>query len=132
MNSITSKKAMRLNGYPEKLIIKTIKWTLLSNSKSKNSGNLETPKSFIPYEKGVAEQLKRVANRYDLEEIFTRSLSLKSKLPTNPFKNCSTCGVVCKVSCSCYKKYIRETGRTIEGRIKEHQAEVNNQKSVEK
>ena len=126
------RKTMRLNGYPEKLITRTIKRTLLSNSKSKNSQNLETPKLFMPYEKGIAEQLKRVANRYGLEVIFTRSLSLKSKLPTNPFKSCSTCGVVYKVTCSCYKRYIGETGRTIEKRIKEHQADVNNQKSIEK
>ena len=126
------KKTMRLNDYPEKLITKTIKRTLLSNSKSKNSQNLETPKLFIPYEKGIAEQLKRVANRYGLELILSRSLSLKSKLPTNPFKSCSTCGVIHKVTYSCYKKYIGETGRTIEERIKEHQPDVNNQKSVEK
>ena len=62
---------MWLNGYPEKLITKTNKRTLLSNSKSKNSRNLETPKLLIPYEKGIAEQLKRVANRYGLEVIFT-------------------------------------------------------------
>ena len=123
---------MRLNGYPEKLITKTIKRTLLSNSKSKNSENLETPKLFIPYEKGIAEQLKRVANRYGLEVIFTRSLSLKSNIPTNPFKSCSTCGVMYKVTCSCYKKYIAETGKTIEERIKEHQADVNNKKSAQK
>ena len=93
---------------------------------------METPKLFIPYGKGIAEQLKRVANRYGLEVIFTRSLSLKSKLPTNPFNSCSTCGVVYKVTYSCYKKYIGETGRTIEERIKEHQTDVNNQKNVEK
>ena len=44
---------MQLNVYPEKLIIKTIKRTLLSNSKSKNNQNLETPKLFVPYEKGI-------------------------------------------------------------------------------
>ena len=78
---------MQLNGYPEKLTTKTIKRTLLSNSKSKNSRNFQTPKPFMPYEKGIPEQLKRVANRYGLEVIFARSLSLKSKLPINPFKN---------------------------------------------
>ena len=93
---------------------------------------METPKLFIPYEKGIAEQLKRVVNRYGLEVIFTRSLSLKSKLTIKPFKSCSTCGVVYKFTCSCYKKYIGETGRTIEERIKEHQVDVNNQKSAEK
>ena len=37
-----------------------------------------------------------------------------------------------QVTCSCYKKYIAETGRTIEERIKENQADVNNKKSIEK
>ena len=64
--------------------------------------------------------------------IFTRSLSLKSKLLTNPFKSDIVCGVVYKVTCSCCKKDFGETGRTIEEWIKEHQADVNNEKSVEK
>ena len=37
-----------------------------------------------------------------------------------------------KVTCSCCKKYFGETGRTMKERIKEHQADVNNEKSVEK
>ena len=53
---------MQLNGYPEKLVTKTIKQTLLCNIKSK-----------------IAEQLKRATNRYGLEVIFTRYLPLKSK-----------------------------------------------------
>ena len=74
-------------------ITKTIKQTFSSNSKSKNSQNAETPKLFLPYEKRILEQLKRVANKYGLEVIFMRSLSTKSKLRTNPFKGDSTCGV---------------------------------------
>ena len=66
---------------------KTIKQTMPSNNKSKNSQTLEKPKLFIPYEKGIPEQLKHVANKYGLEVILTRSLSLKSKLLTNPFKS---------------------------------------------
>ena len=65
--------------------------------------------------------------------IFTRSLSLESKLPTNPFKSCSIwVKVVYKVACCCYKKYIGETGRTIEERIKEHQTNIKNEKSLQK
>ena len=87
----------------------------------------------MTYEKGIAEQLKRDANRYGLEATFTRSLSRKSKLPTNKhFKSCSTSRVLSKVTCSCYKEYIEETGTTIDERIKEHEADVNNDKSVEK
>ena len=76
---------MQLNGYPEKLITKIIKRELLSYSKLKSSQNSETWKVSIPYEKGIAEQLKCVANRCCLEVIFMRFLSLKVKLPTNPF-----------------------------------------------
>ena len=54
------------------------------------------------------------------------------KLQTSLFKSYSTCGVVYNVTCSCCKKYVGETERTIEVRIKEHQADVNNEKSVEK
>ena len=114
------------------MITKTIKQTLSFNSRSKNNQNLEAPKLFIPYEKGISEQLKRVANKYGLEVIFRRSLSLKSMLQTNPFKSDSTCGVVYKITCSCCKKYVGETGRRIEERIKEHQADVNNKRSAEK
>ena len=69
--------------HPVKSITKLIRWTLLSNSRSKGSRNLEAPNVFMPYQR-IAEQLKRVANRHGLEVIFTRSLSQKSKLWTNP------------------------------------------------
>ena len=115
---------MQVNSFPEKLILKTIKRTLLSNSKSKKT--FYTIRSAW-YEKGIAKQLKPVPNRYGSEMIFAASLPLKSKLPTNPFKSCSACEVVYKVTCSCYKKYIGKTGRTIRERIKEHQRYINNE-----
>ena len=109
-----------------------MKQALSSNSKSKNSQNLEVPNLFLLYEKGISKQLNRLANKYGLEVIFTRSLSVKSKLRTNPFQSDSACGVAYKVTCSCCKKYVGETGRTIEERIEEHQPGINNAKSVEK
>ena len=93
---------------------------------------METPKRFIPYEKGISEQLKRVVNKYGLNVIFTRSLSLKSTLLRNPFKTNSVCGVVCNITYSCCKKYFGETGRTVEESIMEHQPDINNEKNVEK
>ena len=126
------KKTMQLNGYPEKLVTNTIKRTLLYQNKIKNTDPIEKPKLFMPYEKGISEKLKRVAYKYGLEVIFTKSLSLKSKVPTTPFKNCKLCGIVYKIACSCSKKYIGETGRTLEERIREHQKDVNNGKSIEK
>ena len=93
---------------------------------------METLKLFIPYKEGISEQLKRVASKYGSEVVFTRSLSLKSRLLTNSFKIDSACGVVYKVTCSCCKKYFGETRGTIVERIKEHQGDVNNEKSIEK
>ena len=58
---------MWLNSSPEKLITKTIKQTLSYNNKSNNSQNLKAAKLFIPYEKGISEQLNRVANKFGLE-----------------------------------------------------------------
>ena len=59
-------------------------------------------------------------------------LSLKSKLPASPFKSCSTCVIIYKVTCSCHKRYNGQTGRTIEERIKEHQITEKYEKLVEK
>ena len=64
--------------------------------------------------------------------LLTRSWSLKSKLLTNPFKSGSWCRLVYNATCSFNKKYFGEMGRTIEERIKEHEADVNNEKSVQK
>ena len=44
----------------------------------------------------------------------------------------SACGVVYKVTFSCCKKYFGEIGRTIEERVKDHQADVNNEKKCRK
>ena len=62
MNLVISKNNV-INDYPERLITKTIKRAVSSNSKSKDGQNLETLELFLPYEKGIAEQLKCVANR---------------------------------------------------------------------
>ena len=61
------------SNYPERLITKTIKQTLSFNSRSKNKQELGAPKLFIPYEKGISEQFKRIADKYGLEVIFRRS-----------------------------------------------------------
>ena len=49
---------MQLNGYPEALVTKTIKRTLLYQNKTKNTDTIEKPKLFMPYEKGISDQLK--------------------------------------------------------------------------
>ena len=76
--------------------------------------------NYLYHKKGLSKQLKRVANKYGLEVILKRSLLLKLKLQTNPFKRASVSGIVYKVTYSCCRKYFGETQRAIEERIKEH------------
>ena len=80
---------------------KSDKSYIFDTSDKSFSRGLDLRSWFLPYEKGISQKLKRVANKYGLEVIFTRSLSLKSKLRTNPVKSDSACGVVYKGTCSC-------------------------------
>ena len=54
------------------------------------------------------------------------------KLQKNLLKRDSACAIVYKVTCYFRKTYFGETGRPIEETIKEDQADVNNDESVEK
>ena len=78
------KKTMWLNGYPEKLITKTIKLTFSSSSQSKNSQNLETPKLFTPYENRISEQLNVLLINMFRVDIY-KILITKVKVTNKPF-----------------------------------------------
>ena len=52
---------MQLNGYPLNVINKTVNDTLQIHDSEHESKEVEPLKMFIPYEKGLAENLKRVS-----------------------------------------------------------------------
>ena len=64
---------MQLNGYPLNVINKTIKSTLQKHNSEHQVEKLELLKMFIPYEKGVAEELKKVASKYGFKTVFTKT-----------------------------------------------------------
>ena len=64
------RKTIQMNGYPLNVINKTIKDTLQSHNSEHKSKELEPLKMFIPYEKGVAEKLKRVASKYGFASLY--------------------------------------------------------------
>ena len=64
------RKTMQLNGYPLNAINKTIKNTLQKHNSEHQSEELEPLKMFIPYEKGVAEELKKVASKYGFKTVY--------------------------------------------------------------
>ena len=65
------------------VINKTIKDTLQSHNSEHKSKELEPLKMFIPYQKGVAEKLKRIASKYRFTTVFTKTKELRGQLLTN-------------------------------------------------
>ena len=61
------KKTMQLNGCPLHFITKTINGPLQFDNWKRKSIDLEPLKTFISYQKVVAEKLKRVVRRKDLK-----------------------------------------------------------------
>ena len=111
----------QFNGYPLNVINKTVKDTLQSHNSEHKSIKLEPLKMFIPYEKSVAEKLKRVASKYGFATVFTKTKDLGGQLRTKQKDKMETSGVVYEVDCNnCFKKYTSETGRELKERMKEH------------
>ena len=74
---------MQLNGYPLNVINKTIKGTLQSHNSENKSKELEPLKmKTFPYEKVVAEKLKRIASKYGFTTVFTKMKDLRGQLRT--------------------------------------------------
>ena len=61
---------------------KTIKDTLQSHSYEHKSKELELLKMFIPYEKGIAENLNRVESKYVFTTVFTKTKDLRGQIQT--------------------------------------------------
>ena len=81
------------------------------------------PLVMLPYTEGVSEDIRRVCRKFGLKVVFRSGLSLCSMLTrvkdTLGMEKRSK--VVYQIPCSCGKKYIGETVRRLETRMKEHQ-----------
>ena len=69
---------------------------------------------FIPYEKAVAEKLKRVESKYGFTIVFTKTKDLRGLLQTKQKDKIESSGVMYEVDYNnCLKKYTGETGRKL-------------------
>ena len=76
---------------------------------------------FIPYEKGAAEKLKRVASKYGFTTVFTKTKDLRGQIRTKQVDKMETSGVFYEVDCNnCIKKYTGETDRELKERMKNY------------
>lgn len=127
--------ALSLNGYTKRFITKT--WDSVIekvNNKTHNSSllnnknateTLEPTTICIPYIKGTSEKIAKVRRKegfnisfYPINQISSHFASPKDHIP-NKKKG------VYKISCSCGKIYIGETGRCLKDRIREHKNDLN-------
>ena len=112
---------MQLNGYPLNAVNKKMKNTFQNHNFEHKSKGLQPLKMFIPYEKRLAEKLKRVASKYGFTTVFTKTKDLRGQLRTKQKDKMEISGVVYEVDCNnCLKMYTDETGAKLKERMKEH------------
>lgn len=120
------------NGYPQKLVNKTISNILSHNEQSSAKPELSPFKLYIPYEGQVSHQVARLLKKTaSLDVAFTSGKSLKAHLAANgkgPSNlNVEPKGCIYQIPCDCASKYIGETSRPLKTRLKEHSSSANNQ-----
>ncbi len=114
-------KVLQSNGYDNATIRAGSK-----RSPSKDHTNTEQEKGLIltiPYIAGLSERIQRVCRDFDIKTTFKSGKTLRSHLTkvkdTIPITTESS--IVYSITCSCGKKYIGETTRRLEQRVKENQ-----------
>ena len=118
---------MELNDFPRNLVKKTIGNTLNAMEKRTKENTIENEPIplFLPYEKGISEEIAKMSKKYNVRIVHTKNLSLVNKIRKKQQEPniLDTDGVIYRVPCSeCDKVYIGETGRQLKIRLKEHKA----------
>jgi predicted GIY-YIG superfamily endonuclease len=127
-------KVFKNIGYKEKEIENAIKKALekeKENNKPQQRNN-QTPSltAYLPYIQGVTDKIAKILNKKEIKTSFRplntikqKMRSVKDKLDQHNFKG------VYRIECSCGKCYIGETGRSFNTRIKEHSADIKNERT---
>ncbi|XP_050528175.1 uncharacterized protein LOC126898277 [Daktulosphaira vitifoliae] len=129
------RQALKNNGYTIKNINKAIK----KAEKRKNATrimddeNNEDEKKgtlILPYIQGITDRISRIAQKFKLRTVFKPNTVAGSLLrnPKDKLPEMQTPGVY-EIPCSCGKSYIGQTGRAIATRIKEHEKDVEYQRT---
>ena len=124
-------KVFRQNGYPKKMIQRALNRTPKpSHSETIDEDQEDTDakkKIFLPYVKGVSERIEKVCRQLNIHTVFKSNgtlrqslMRVKNRRPVEARR-----GVVYEVPCrDCNCRYIGETGRSLQERLKEHRYAV--------
>ena len=122
-------RTMELNDFPKKLIQKTIKNTLNRETENKNKEGDNSIKLFLPYERGISEQISKMSKNCNVKVVHTKGKSLQNLVKEKKSNQCEKeiLGAVYMVSCKdCDKFFIGETGRKLHVHINEHKRDARN------
>ena len=121
------RKVFRQNGYPKKVIQRALNRPpkpSQSETMDDDEESTDAKKIFLPYVKGVIE---KVCHQLNIKTIFKSNGTLRQTLMRvknrRPIE--ARRGVVYEVPCrDCSRRYIGETGRSLQERLKEHKYAV--------
>ncbi|XP_050299707.1 uncharacterized protein LOC126738416 [Anthonomus grandis grandis] len=114
-------KDLQQNGYPKKLISRTIQRT--RPNQIRDEATTTTRLLPIPYIRGTSEQIRRIASKYNIRTAFRSSTTIRSVVSkTKPDGMVDTKNCVYRIPCECGDSYIGETKRPLEIRAKEHRS----------
>ena len=131
------RKTMALNDFPKRIIEKTIREALTENRELNRTNEKEENmiSMYLPYEKGISENIQRISKGFNVKVIHKKNKSLKNIVNTPCLTNETPMdqqGVVYKVKCGeCEKFYIGETGRKLRTRLREHEKDASSDKKEE-
>jgi hypothetical protein len=115
-------------GYRDKDIKKAMnKKDRMTRVQNDQTSNL---KAFLPYIRGVTDKIAKVLKRKEIVTSFKPLITIRQRMKSvkDPIDQQQGKGIY-KVSCSCGKCYIGETRRSFQVRIKEHEADIRNERT---
>jgi hypothetical protein len=118
-------KVFKNIGYRDRDIAKAMdKKDKKAHTQNDQTSNL---KAFLPYIRGVTDKIAKVLKRKEIKTNFKPLITIRQRMKSvkDPIDQKQGKGIY-KVSCSCGKCYIGETGRSFQVRIKEHEADIRN------
>jgi len=85
---------------------------------------------FLPYIHGITDKIAKILKKKNIITHFSAPSTIRQSLKSvkDDIDNHQLKGVY-KIECSCGKSYIVETGRSLQKRLKEHGADIKNERS---
>lgn len=141
---LTQASRLRSAGFPESLLVSVAEKLLKKIKQGENAttdcADEKKPLAVLPYLHKISHGLKKIGNKANVRVVFSAPDKLsglckrvnsragrKNTCTTKhrkPFVPC-TAGVVYVISLTCGKKYVGQTGRCLNERLKEHYYNVN-------